>query len=1042
MLTTRGLAARSLLNLALVLLLAATFAADLVLPLGTAVWVIYLVPTVLAFLSDRPWVPVASALVATALTIVGFHFAPAGIDPSVAIVNRSLATIVEIALAGLGALFIRYRNEAIRQQWLRDGEAGLANAIAGEQSLDDLGRAALAYLIDRTGARAGVQFVREGDGFRRLAAIGVPEALAPAARLGHDDGLAGRAIAERRAIVLDRLPEGYFRFGSALGDGSPERLLIGISEVDGTVNSVVELALGADRAGSGGEDPVALLQLVRRQLGLAIRSAKYRAQLQALLAETQQQAEELQAQSEELRANNDELEAQTRALQLAQGELEQQQAELERSNVQLEEQTRSLEAQRDELSRAQTALKAQAGELELASRYKSEFLANMSHELRTPLNSLLIMARLLGDNRKGNLDEEQVRFARTIETSGNDLLTLINDILDISKIEAGRLELQPRRVRIAPLVEKIAQGFRASAETKGLALEVEIAAGAPAEIETDPQRLEQVLKNFLANAIKFTERGEVAIVVAPQDNHRIAFAVRDTGPGIDPDKQDTIFEAFRQADGTISRKYGGTGLGLSISRELARLLGGGIALDSAPGRGSTFTLDLPAAFDPAAVLPPPPPPAAARPAPPRPAAAAVPAQSAQAEPARAHAEDDREVLSGDARVILVVEDDPVFAGILRDLAHEMGFQCLLAGTADEGALMARQYVPHAVILDMNLPDHTGLSVLDRIKRDTRTRHIPVHVVSVDDDTLAALSNGAVGYLLKPVRREALVGMLEGLEAKMEQRLRRVLVVEDDVAQAESVRHLLASREVETIEAHSAASCLEKLGAETFDCMVLDLNLPDMPGLDLLERLSSDESVGFPPVIVYTGRDLSAEEELRLRRYSKSIIVKGAKSPERLLDEVTLFLHQVVADLPEPQQKLLAKALTRDAALEGRQILIVEDDIRNVYALTSVLEPHGARVRIARNGLEALAELDKVARGEALPVDVVLMDVMMPEMDGLTATREIRKQPRWRDLPVIALTAKAMARDQQDCLDAGANDYLAKPLDVDKLLSLVRVWMPR
>ncbi|WP_408587591.1 response regulator [Novosphingobium sp.] len=1029
---TRRAVARHTLHLALAVLLAATFAADLMLPLGTAVWVIYLVPTVLAFLSDRAWVPVASAMVATVLTIIGFHFAPTGIDPAVAIVNRSLATVVEIALAGIGALFIRFRNEAQAQQWLREGEAGLANAIAGEQGLDDLAHAALAFIAGWTGAEAGALYVRDGEGFARRATLGVPAGEAVPERVARGEGLAARAVAERRTLVLDNLPAGYFTFGSALGRAVPPRLLIGITEVDDTVNAVIELALLGE-SGALHTDPVAYLEMIRRQLGLAIRSAKYRAQLQALLGETQQQAEELQAQSEELRAGNDELEAQARALQAAQAEMEQQQAELERSNVRLEEQTRSLEAQRDELARAQASLKAQAGELELASRYKSEFLANMSHELRTPLNSLLIMARLLGDNRGGNLNEEQVRFARTIETSGNDLLTLINDILDISKIEAGKLDLQPRRVRLAPLVEKIAQGFRASAETKGLTLRTAIDASAPHEIETDPQRLEQVLKNFLSNAIKFTDNGEVALEVRRQDSHRLAFSVRDTGPGIPAEQQDAIFEAFRQADGTISRKYGGTGLGLSISRELARLLGGGIALDSTPGVGSTFTLDLPDAYDPAAVLPPPPPVARAA-APP-----SAPAPRPKLHPATA---DDREDLSGDARVILVVEDDPVFASILRDLAHEMGFQCLIAGTADEGALMARQYVPHAVILDMNLPDHTGLSVLDRIKRDARTRHIPVHVVSVDDDTLAALSNGAVGYLLKPVRREALVGMLEGLEARMEQRLRRVLVVEDDVAQAESVRYLLASREVETVEAHSAAACLERLGAETFDCMVLDLNLPDMPGLDLLEKLSTDESVGFPPVIVYTGRDLSAEEELRLRRYSKSIIVKGAKSPERLLDEVTLFLHQVVADLPEPQQQLLAKALTRDAALEGRQILIVEDDIRNVYALTSVLEPHGARVRIARNGLEALAELDQAARGEALPIDLVLMDVMMPEMDGLTATREIRKQGVWRDLPVIALTAKAMARDQQECLDAGANDYLAKPLDVDKLLSLVRVWMPR
>ncbi len=357
-------------------------------------------------------------------------------------------------------------------------------------------------------------------------------------------------------------------------------------------------------------------------------------------------------------------------------------------------------------------------------------------------------------------------------------------------------------------------------------------------------------------------------------------------------------------------------------------------------------------------------------------------------------------------------------------------------------MLARQYLPHAVILDMHLPDHTGLSVLDRIKRDIRTRHIPVHIVSADHDDHGALASGAVGYLFKPVSRDALVDMLEGLEARMEQRLRRVLVVEDDAMQAEAVNHLLATRDVETVAASSAAECLERLGTETFDCMVLDLNLPDMSGLDLLEKLSGDDRLGFPPVIVYTGRDLSTEEEMRLRRYSKSIIVKGAKSPERLLDEVSLFLHQVVSDLPPEQRQLIERSLGRDSALEGRQILVVEDDIRNVYALTAVLEPHGVAVRIARNGVEALDELARTERGERSPIDLVLMDVMMPEMDGLTCMREIRKDPRRAGLPIIALTAKAMARDHQECLQAGANDYLSKPLDVDKLLSLVRVWMPR
>ena len=558
------------------------------------------------------------------------------------------------------------------------------------------------------------------------------------------------------------------------------------------------------------------------------------------------------------------------------------------------------------------------------------------------------------------------------------------------------------------------------------------------EIETDPLRLEQVLKNFLSNAVKFTAHGEVSLTVAPTVPGRLAFAVRDTGPGSPADQQDAIFEAFRQADGGIARKYGGTGLGLSISRELAHLLGGTITVASTPGQGSTFTLELPVAFKPGDAASTPLIPGRSTPTP-TPAATQTTAPTNRRAPVP---QDDRETLSGDSRVILIVEDDPAFARILCDLAHEVGFECLIAGTADEGALLARQYLPQAVILDMHLPDHTGLSVLDRIKRDTRTRHIPVHIVSADHDDNAALASGAVGYLFKPVSRDTLVHMLEGLEARMDQRLRRVLVVEDDPRQAEAIHLLLASRDVETVDVQSAADCLARLGEETFDCMVLDLNLPDMSGLDLLERLSHDESVGFPPVIVYTGRELSEEEEMRLRRYSKSIIVKGAKSPERLLDEVTLFLHQVVSELPDEKQQLLARALGRDAALEGRQILVVEDDIRNIYALTSVLEPHGVQVRIARNGIEALNELARTADSDGSAIDLVLMDVMMPEMDGLTCTREIRMQAQWQNLPIIALTAKAMERDHRECLEAGANDYLSKPLDVDKLLSLVRVWMPR
>lgn len=1005
------------------------FAADLLFPLGTAVWVAYLLPVVLAYLAPHPQVPPVVAGLVTLLIIAGFSLAPIGIDPSVALVNRALGATVAWILALIGFQFVRNRLAIRRQEWLQAGQVGLASAIAGEQSLDVLGQSAVRFLAEYLDAQAGAIFVRNGEGFRRQATYGVPSMAEMPERIDVGEGLLGQAVTDRRSFALTDVPEGYLYYGSSLGRAKPSALLIATTHADDAINSVIELGLPSKRL----DDARELFERIGGQLGVAIRSGKYRARLQELLEETQQQAEEMQVQSEELRASNDELETQSRQLQESAARLETQQHELEQTNAQLEDQTRQLEIQRDDLARTQASLRGQASELEQASRYKSEFLANMSHELRTPLNSLLIMARLLAENRAGNLSPDQIKHAQTIETSGNDLLTLINDILDISKIEAGKLELQTRIVRIAPMLDKLRAVFAPSADSKGIAFEVE-AASESLEIETDPQRVEQVLKNFLSNAIKFTDCGEVVLGVSRQDDGRVAFTVRDTGVGIAADQQKAIFDAFRQADGTISRKYGGTGLGLSISRELARLLGGDVTVESAEGKGSLFGLVLPERYDPSLLKTS----ETAKPAfTKRPANPAPALRRASNVP-----EDDRERLSGDSRVILIVEDDPVFARILCELAHEQGFECLIAGTADEGALLARQYVPNAVILDMNLPDHTGLSVLDRIKRDVRTRHIPVHVVSVDDDSQAALSGGAIGYLFKPVKREQLTDMLENLEDRMAQRMRRVLVVEDDAQQAESVRLLLASRDVETVEAQSAAQCFEMLGQGTFDCMVLDLNLPDASGLDLLERLSADESVSFPPVIVYTGRDLSPDEELRLRKYSKSIIVKGAKSPERLLDEVTLFLHQVVSELPEPQQQLIVKSLNRDAALEGRQVLVVEDDIRNIYALTSVLEPHGVNVRIARNGREALTALDEASRELAAPVDLVLMDVMMPEMDGLTATREIRNQAWGQALPIIALTAKAMERDHQECLNAGANDYLAKPLDVDKLLSLVRVWMPR
>ncbi len=918
-----------------------------------------------------------------------------------------------------------------KQEWLQSGQVGLSAAMFGDQRVNKLGESVLTFLAGYFGAQAGAMFVKERDGFHRSAMYGVPAESSLPLRFQMGDGLLGQAAKERKTFQLPDVPAGYLSIGSALGESTPRHLLISPAGSDGEVNTVLELGFLYPI------NPwaVELLEQVSESIGTAVRSAHYRANLQDFLEETQRQAEELQAQGEELRVNNEELEEQSRALRESQSRLEQQQAELEQTNAQLEEQAQTLENQRDDLMRAKESVQNKAQELEQASRYKSDFLANMSHELRTPLNSSLILAKLLADNLQGNLTEEQVTFAETIRSAGNDLLMLINDILDLSKIEAGHMEMHPEPVMLERLLKDMQRSIAPVIQQKGLEFYTTIDASCPQLVETDRQRLEQVLKNLLSNAVKFTESGNITLSVSPAETGRLAFTVTDTGIGIAEEQQRAIFDAFRQADSTISRKYGGTGLGLSISRELARLLGGSITLSSEAGVGSAFTITLPEIYNAQHV---------ARRTFRGPESFAAPPQnpSPASPPRTRRMEDDRQELTGDSRVILVVEDDPSFARILYDLVQELDFRCLIATTAEEALAVAMQYMPSAVILDVGLPDHSGLSVLDRLKRDARTRHIPVHVVSGGDHAQTALSLGAMGYMLKPVQREELMDTLKKLETKLAQRLRRVLIVEDDPVQQDSVRKLLGSQDVETVGVGTAAECLEHLRESTFDCMVLDLSLPDASGYSLLETLSLEDAYSFPPVIVYTGRELSADEEQRLRRYSKSIIIKGAKSPERLLDEVTLFLHQVVSDLPPEQQRMLERARNRDAVLEGRRILVVEDDVRNVYAVTSIFEPLGALVQIARNGREALEALKVSQKDASKHIDLVLMDVMMPEMDGMTATRAIRQNPEWKKLPVIMLTAKAMKDDQERCLEAGANDYMAKPLDVEKLLSLVRVWMPR
>lgn len=928
------------------------------------------------------------------------------------VLSAILGLLLSCLVAVLAQRALRVRRE---QEWIHAGRVGLATAISGDPDVPQLAERVLGYLCEYVQAHVGV-FYAEADGaYQRVGSYALGTDSQAPVRFVPGEGLLGQAVRDKRSYLVTDIPPKYVKVSSSLGKSEPRQLLIAPTLADGRVRAVFELGFIHPLS------PLAhaFVEQSLESIGIAVRSAVERKRVQDLLEETQRQGEELQAQSEELRVSNEELAEQTRALKESQARLEQQQAELEQTNAQLEEQTQELEAQRDNLSDIRQELEAKAKDLERTSRFKSDFLANMSHELRTPLNSSLILAKLLADNREGNLSDEQIKYAETIYAAGNDLLTLISDILDLSKIEAGHMEVHPEELDIRDLVERTTRTFMPLAQDKGLEFVACAHPGTPTAILTDAGRFEQVLKNLISNAIKFTEAGSVALEILPVGTEKIAFAVIDTGIGIAENQREMVFEAFRQADGTTKRKYGGTGLGLSISRELSQLLGGEISLASEVGKGSTFTITLPVQFGAKIAVPPavdPLPEPVVRPASPTPSESPRPS----------------------GRLLLVVEDDVRFAKILADLAAEHRFECLIANTASEGLRMAFEYLPSAVLLDIGLPDNSGLSVLDRLKHDDRTRHIPVHVVSGRDLNRAAITLGAAGFALKPVNRKDLERAFDDLERILTQQLKRVLIVEDDPVQLESLHLLLGTRSIETVGAGSAAECLSLLANKTFDCMVLDLSLPDASGFTLLDTLSREETYAFPPVIVYTGRDLSPDEEQRLRHYSKSIIVKGAKSPERLLDEVTLFLHQVVAELPVEKRRLIEKAKHRDADLEGRRVLVAEDDIRNVFALTSILEPRGAHVAIARNGREAIEMLER----EESDIDLVLMDVMMPEMDGLTAMREIRKRSEWRKLPIIALTAKAMKNDQEECLAAGANDYIAKPLDVDKLLSLVRVWMPR
>ena len=918
------------------------------------------------------------------------------------------------------------------QAWLREGQTQLAEQGIGQMALPLLSSTLLEFMARYLDVAVASFYVVKPDGsLERTAAYGFShEDEARGQQLMPGESLVGQAARTRRIVHMAQLPAGYIKVSSSLGDGAPQQLVLLPVHSDGRVNGVVELGFLREV----GRRELDFLELVAGNVGMAIEATIARQRLAEVLAETQSLNEELQVQQEELRTANEELEEQSRVLERSQASLEAQKLELEQSNEKLAVQAELLDQRNAALAAARIDVEARASDLERASEYKSQFLANMSHELRTPLNSSLILAKLLADNAQGNLNEEQVRFAQTIYNAGNDLLALINDILDISKVEAGKLELAPEDVVLQAVIDGLEAVFAPLAQDKQLEFVIDLLPGLPEKVYTDRQRLEQILKNLLSNAVKFTEKGKVILRVSPGEAGLLRFAVIDTGVGVRQEQQGTIFDAFQQGDGTPSRRFGGTGLGLSISRDLARLLGGEVELSSVEGQGSTFTLLLPTQW---AVAAPQEAPPVAPAAPPGAPTASRDVEGGGGASAAPHPfDDDRAAAPPPERKVLIIEDDPDFARILYDLAHEANYRALVAFTAEEGLQLAQEHQPQAVMLDIRLPDRSGLSVLQVLKDNPQTRHIPVHVISATDSGEAALHLGAIGYVRKPAERNQLLAIFDRLERRFTQKIKHILLVEDDARQRDSMVKLIEDEDIAITPVASGAEALEQLRSTIFDCMIMDLKLPDMQGSELLQLMSQQEIASFPPVIVYTGRSMTRAEEAELSKYSRSIIIKGARSPERLLDEVTLFLHKVESQLSNERQTMLKAVRSRDRVFEGRRILLVDDDVRNIFALTSAIEQKGALVEIARNGHEALDKLDAVP-----DIDLVLMDIMMPVMDGLEATRRLRADPRFARLPVIAITAKAMKDDQEQCLAAGANDYLAKPIDLSRLYSLLRVWMP-
>ena len=905
------------------------------------------------------------------------------------------------------------------QDWLKTNLAKFTNMLQGQRDLTTVGRLLLTELTPLVNAHMGVIYRVENEGSPQLRLL---SAYAGDGKNPHPqfvqfgEGLIGQSAMDKQQRLVSDIPSDAVPINSALLRVTPKNLVVLPVLFENQVKAVIELS----SVGSFTTSQMTFLEQLTNSIGIVLNSIEATMQTEGLLKQSQQLAGELQTQQKELQQTNEQLEQ--KAQQLAERNVE-----VERKNQEIEQ--------------ARRALEEKATELSLTSKYKSEFLANMSHELRTPLNSILILGQQLTENPDGNLSAKQVEFARTIHGAGTDLLNLISDILDLSKIESGTVTVDAEEILTSSLLETVGRPFRHEAENRQLSFEIDVDGNLARSMVTDSKRLQQVLKNLLSNAFKFTAEGGVRMKVSaalggwsvehPILNHAaavVAFEVTDTGIGIPQEKQKLIFEAFQQADAGTSRKYGGTGLGLAISRELASLLGGEIHLRSIPGKGSTFTLYLPLKYSGPTVAPR---------IPPSTPYAAPALQAAAQERIVEQLSDDRLNLEPGDTILLVVEDDPHYARVLVDLARDKGFKVLVAGRGAEALDLAKQFQPTAVSLDVFLPDMLGWTVLSQLKHNPLTRHIPVQIITLDEDRQHALARGAFSFVNKPTTTEGVSAALAQIKEYAKPRRKRLLIVEDNAAEQMSIRALLDHKDIEIVTTDTGAEALSTMRNSPCDCVVLDLRLPDMSGFDVLDRIRDDAQLSSVPVVVFTGRELSAEEDAELHTIARSIVVKGVESPERLLDETSLFLHRVITELPIEKQRMLEKLNSSDEDLIGKTALLVDDDARNIFALSSVLERRGMKVLTATTGSEAVALVELSPE-----IAIVLMDIMMPQMDGYQTIGVIRQNPSFGRLPIIALTAKAMKGDREKCLEAGASDYLAKPVNTEQLLLAIRMWLHR